>query len=134
MKRAILGMTAALALAGQARAQTIDPLVLPEAGLERTYACAGYLNAFSAMLKARDARDEQGDTLQFLYLVTALQAQADAAETGVASEASNRRMSAWDTAVVDATLTRVDANDQFQANLLDCIKLAAAWNDLQTAQ
>ncbi len=49
---------------------------------------------------------------------------ADAAETGVASEASNRRMSAWDTAVVDATLTCVDANDQFQANLLDCIKLA----------
>ncbi len=40
MKRAILGMTAALALAGQARAQTIDPLVLPEAGLERTMALA----------------------------------------------------------------------------------------------
>jgi hypothetical protein len=119
MQLAILSAVALLAQGTATAPDRIDALQLPRDGIERTYACRSYLNAFSAMALARNPKDATGKLFRDLYLVLALRSEKEARDLGIAAEASASRATAWDAAVVAETLTPTH-QDSVMANFKDC--------------
>ena len=127
IRSATLALVLCAQISGNARAQeaSIDPLVLPAEGIERTYACTSYLNAFSAMLRARNRDDSAGYTLLMLYVSMSRTAKEQAQSQGISADTAQKRMTAWDAAVVTATLTSLKGNEgRFSSNLRECVDIA----------
>jgi hypothetical protein len=105
----------------QAQVLDIDPLLLPPSGLERAYACRSNLNATSAMMQAQKM-EKQGKALLGLYLVLDGEVISQAKAAGVSEADYQKRMTAWDAAVVVASLKHTDA---VLKNMAPCMKMAA---------
>lgn len=118
---------AAASASAEERADDISPLNLPASGIERTYACRSYLNAFSAMMRAKNPNDRTGLTLLGLYLSMSKTVRDEATSQGIPNDVADKRMTAWDAAVVNATLTDLKGNeDRFGSNLRECVDVAVA--------
>lgn len=120
-----VGLAALIWLGGVVQASSqpadIDPLLLPSSGLERAYACRSNLNAISAMMQAQKL-EKEGRALVGLYLVMNGEVIAQAKAEGVSADDYQRRMGAWDSAVVVASLRNRDA---VLKNMAPCMKMAA---------